>query len=45
MIVRFFIESSQIRKRAYIVAPRNRADRIVRVGRLLVIVTAGARSP
>ena len=42
MIVRFFSESSQIRNRAYIVEPMNRADRIVSVGRLLVIGAVGA---
>ena len=42
MTVRFLAESSQIRKRAYITWPRNFADRIVSVGRRVVIGVAGA---
>lgn len=39
MIVRFLFESSQMRTRAYTVAPLNCTETIVSVGRLLVIFT------
>jgi hypothetical protein len=41
-IVRFAGLSSQIRKRAYTVAPLKRIERMVSVGRLFVIAVAGA---